>query len=168
MHRAHCLHWLWQCVYTSDHPSCIAVSRVRPVLEPYHLMRSSSGMCPGTAIGFFWALGGEIMFCSSKAGSWPLNSRGGTSRAISFLCRPWKIGTENCWDSRVKRREMVTDLLFWRMLFAHYSLKPVSATFLFHGLFIDFDRIPRSYFWNRFLDMTICTLRPISHVVRWL
>lgn len=47
-----------------------------------------AGMCPGTALGFFWALGGNVTHPSVCAASLNacLYSRSRTTRAISILC----------------------------------------------------------------------------------
>ncbi len=61
----------------------------------------SSGMSPGTALGFFWALGGmHRSFFTYNYISHDFCSRRRTKGTLSVLCGPWKAGVAYCRASR--------------------------------------------------------------------
>jgi hypothetical protein len=61
-----------------------------------HSSCSSSGMSPGTALGFFWVLAGVHRKCFSATTPRNFCSRCGTKGTVSLFCGPRKIGTTYC------------------------------------------------------------------------
>jgi hypothetical protein len=113
----------WLCGTSNFIHSCLFV----------YFLWLSSGMSPGSALGFFWALGGVYRnFCCTST-SHDFCSRCGTKGTVSILCGPRKVGVAYCRASRNECRQMVCPI---DMVIIHTQriLQSLVGHVLFHGL----------------------------------